>query len=65
MTSDGIITGSVHVSQMGMQTTLDLVLLLLDDIDAGLAISCESTQQLRTILLSDDGVILCPLDSKR
>ncbi len=51
--------GSMHSSQLNMQTTLDLVLLLLDDIDAGQAITPERTQQLRTILLNDDGVTLC------
>ncbi len=35
------------------------MLLLLDDIDAGQAITPERTQQLRTILLNDDGVTLC------
>ena len=53
----GVHAGSMHGSQLSMQTTLDLVLLLLDDIDAGQAISPERTQQLRAILLNDDGVI--------
>lgn len=56
--SDGVCTGSAHGSQMSMQTALDLVLLLLDDIDAGQAISPESTQQLRAILLNRNGVTL-------
>ncbi len=56
--------GSMNGSQLNMQTTLDLVLLLLDDIDAGQAISSERTQQLRAILLNDDGAPFCVLNAK-
>ena len=62
--TDDAHAGSMHGSQLNMQTTLDLVLLLLDDIDAGQAISSERTQQLRAILLNDDGAPLCLLSPK-
>ena len=51
--------GSMHGSQMSMHTALDLVLLLLDDVDAGQTISPGSTKQLRAILLSNNGVTPC------
>ena len=44
--------------QMSMHTTLDLVLLLLDDLDAGRDIDRLRTEQLRAALLSSDGALL-------
>ena len=43
---------------MSMHTTLDLVLLLLDDIDAGREIDPFRIEQLRVTLLSTDGALL-------
>ena len=43
---------------MSMHTTLDLVLLLLDDINAGREIDPLRTEQLRAALLSTDGALL-------
>jgi len=50
--------GSLQGLQMSMQTTVDLVLLLLDDIDAGRAVDPLRTEQLRSTLLSNDGKAL-------
>ena len=46
--------------QMSMHTTLDLVLLLLDDLDAGRDIDRLRTEQLRAALLSSDGARRIP-----
>ena len=46
--------------QMSMHTTLDLVLLLLDDLDAGRDIDRLRTEQLRAALLSSDGARQIP-----
>ena len=51
-------TGVSLGPQMSMHTTLDLVLLLLDDIDAGRDIDPLRTEQLRVALLSTDGAQL-------
>ena len=50
--------GGLLGPQMSMQTTLDLVLLLLDDIDAGRDVDALRTEQLRNAIFSSEGALL-------
>ena len=50
--------GGLLGPQMSMQTTLDLVLLLLDDIDAGRDVDALRTEQLRNAIFSSEGPLL-------